>query len=51
LLEVAVLPIAVGLTAALIVDHVVESGRYGLWVGSFVTVTVAAIVGRNRRGG
>ena len=50
LLELAALPIAAGLTAALIVDNVTESGRYGLWVGSFVTVTMAAIIGR-RRGG
>jgi hypothetical protein len=50
LLELAALPIATGLTAALIVDNVTESGRYGLWVGSFVTVTMAAIIGRWRGG-
>jgi hypothetical protein len=50
-LELVVVPIASGLTAALLVDAATESGRYGLWVGSAVTVAMTSLVIRNRRGG
>ena len=42
-------PIAAGLTVALIVDAATDSARYGLWVGSAVTVATTSIVLRNRR--
>ena len=44
-----VVPIAAGLTAALIVDVATDSARLGLWVGSAVTVATTSIVLRNRR--
>jgi len=42
-------PIAAGLTVALIVDAATDSARYGLWIGSAVTVATTSIVLRNRR--
>jgi hypothetical protein len=51
LLELVLVPIASGVAVALIVDHATGSGRYGLWVGSAVTVVMSSIVGRIRRGG
>jgi hypothetical protein len=50
-LELVVLPIASGLTAAVLVDYATESGRYGLWIGSAVTVAMTSLVIRIRRGG
>ena len=50
-LELVVLPIASGLTAAALVDYATESGRYGLWIGSAVTVAMTSLVIRFRRGG
>ena len=50
-LELVVVPIASGLTAALLVDAATESGRYGLWIGSAVTVAMTSLVIRIRRGG
>ena len=44
-----VVPIAAGLTVALIVDAATDSARYGLWAGSAVTVATTSIVLRNRR--
>ena len=44
-----VVPIAAGLTVALIVNAATDSGRYGLWVGSAVTVATTSIVLRHRR--
>lgn len=44
-----VVPIVAGLTVALIVDAATDSARYGLWVGSAVTVATTSIVLRNRR--
>ena len=51
LIELAVVPIASGLTAALIVDDATDSRRFGLWIGSAVTSAMVAIVSRVRRGG
>ena len=45
----ALVPIAAGLTVAVIVDAATDSARYGLWVGSAVTVATTSIVLRNRR--
>jgi hypothetical protein len=50
-LELVIVPIASGLAAALLVDDATESGRYGLWVGSAVTVAMTSLVIRIRRGG
>jgi hypothetical protein len=44
-----VVPIAAGLTVALIFDAAADSARLGLWVGSAVTVATTSIVLRNRR--
>ena len=44
-----VVPIAAGLTVALIVNVATDSARLGLWVGSAVTVATTSIVLRNRR--
>jgi hypothetical protein len=44
-----VVPIAAGLTVALIVDAATDSARLGLWIGSAVTVATSSIVLRNRR--
>ena len=51
MVELVVLPIASGVTAALLVDDATESGRYGLWIGSAVTLAVTSLVIRIRRGG
>ena len=51
MLELVIVPIASGLAAALLVNDATESGRYGLWVGSAVTVAMTSIVIRIRRGG
>jgi hypothetical protein len=50
-LELVILPIASGLTAAFVVNDATESGRYGLWIGSAVTVAITSLVIRFRRGG
>jgi hypothetical protein len=47
--SLVLVPIAAGLTVALIVDAATDSARYGLWVGSAVTVATTSIVLRNRR--
>ena len=51
MLELVVFPIASGLTVALLVDAATESDRYGLWVGSAVTLAMTSLVIRIRRGG
>jgi hypothetical protein len=51
LIELGVVPIASGLTAALIVHDATDSHRFGLWIGSAVAVALAEIVSRIRRGG
>lgn len=48
-LELVVLPIASGLTAALVVDAATDSAHYGVWIGSAVTVAMTSIVLRIRR--
>jgi hypothetical protein len=47
----AVVPIAAGLTIALIVDAATDSVQAGLWIGSAVTLAMAEIVSRARRSG
>jgi hypothetical protein len=51
LIELVVVPIASGLTAALIVNDATDSGQFGLWIGSAVTVAMTTIVSRIRRRG
>jgi hypothetical protein len=50
-IELVVVSIASGLTAALIVNDVTDSGQYGLWIGSAVSLAMTSIVSRIRRSG
>ena len=51
LAEISVTSIAGGLGTAVVVDAATGSARYGLWVGSAVTVATTSILFRFRRDG
>ncbi len=51
LAEISVSSIVGGLGAAVVVDAATGSARYGLWVGSAVTVATSSILLRFRRDG
>ena len=51
LAELAALSIAGGVAAAIVINALTDSRRYGLWLGSAVTLAMSSILLRIRRGG